>query len=85
MAVRARGRRQESQTARSYTDSARWLCKFLVGHEMPADVEGVNAPHIRAYLLGEEQRTSAVSTAHHFRNIRTSASLPSRGQHEAPA
>ena len=39
------------QTVRGYTDSVRWFCKFLVEHDMPADVEGVDAPHIRAYLL----------------------------------
>lgn len=58
------------KTVRSYTDSVRWLCKFLAEHDMPTDVEGVDAPHIRAYLLSEERRTSAVSAAHHFRNIR---------------
>jgi site-specific recombinase XerD len=58
------------RTVRSYTDSARWLCRFLVDQDMPADVEGVDAQHIRAYLLAEEQRTSAASAAVHFRNIR---------------
>ena len=52
---------------------------------MPADVEGVDAPHIRAYLLGEEQRTSAVSAAHHFRNIRVFFGwLASEGERENP-
>ena len=73
------------QTVRGYTDSVRWLCKFLVEHDMPADVEGVDAPHIRAYLLGEEQRTSAVSAAHHFRNIRVFFGwLASEGERENP-
>ncbi len=58
------------KTVRSYTDSVRWLCRFLAEQGMPTDVEGVDAPHIRAHLLSEEQRTSAVSAAHHFRNIR---------------
>jgi site-specific recombinase XerD len=52
---------------------------------MPADVEGVDAPHIRAYLLHEEQRTSAVSAAHHFRNIRVFFGwLASEGERENP-
>ena len=73
------------QTVRGYTDSVRWLCKFLVEHDMPADVEGVDAPHIRAYLLGEEQRTSAVSAAHHFRNVRVFFGwLASEGERENP-
>lgn len=37
---------------------------------MPADAEGVDAPHIRAFLLAEEKRTSAASAAVHFRNLR---------------
>jgi site-specific recombinase XerD len=73
------------QTVRSYTDSVRWLCKFLTEHDMPADVEGVDAPHIRAHLLSEEQRTSAVSAAHHFRNIRVFFGwLATEGERENP-
>lgn len=73
------------QTVRGYADSVRWLCKFLAEHDMPADVEGVDAPHIRAYLLGEEQRTSAVSAAHHFRNIRVFFGwLATEGERENP-
>ena len=37
---------------------------------MPADVEEVDAEHIRAFMLAEEQRTSAASAAVHFRNLR---------------
>ncbi len=76
---------KSSRTVRSYTDSVRWLCTFLASHDMPTDVEGVDAPHIRAYLLGEEQRTSAVSAAHHFRNIRVFFGwLASEGERENP-
>ena len=28
------------QTVRGYTDSVRWLCRFLAKNDMPADVEG---------------------------------------------
>jgi site-specific recombinase XerD len=73
------------KTIRAYTDSARGLCKFLAEHDMPADVEGVDAPHIRAYLLAEEQRTSAVSAAHQFRNIRVFFGwLATEGERENP-
>jgi site-specific recombinase XerD len=37
---------------------------------MPADVEGVDTQHLRAFLLSEEKRTSAVSAAVHYRNLR---------------
>ena len=37
---------------------------------MPADVEGIEAEHLRAFLLAEELRTSAASAAVHFRNLR---------------
>jgi Phage integrase, N-terminal SAM-like domain len=58
------------KTVRSYLDSVRALHKFLVAQGMPADAEGVDAPHLRAFLLAEERRTSAVSAAVHFRNLR---------------
>lgn len=58
------------KTTRSYTDSAKALCAYLAAQGMPADVEGVDAPHLRAFILSEEKRTSAVSAAVHFRNLR---------------
>src|SRR5215470_7834433 len=58
------------RTVRSYTDSVRALQKFLVAQGMTADVEEVDAGHLRAFLLSEEQRTSAASAAVHFRNLR---------------
>lgn len=58
------------RTVRSYLDSVRALHKFLTDQDMPSDVEGVGAQHVRAFLLSEEQRTSAVSAAVHFRNLR---------------
>jgi integrase/recombinase XerD len=58
------------RTVRSYLDSVRALHAFLVSHGMPSDVEGVEAEHIRAFLRSEERRTSAISAAVHFRNLR---------------
>jgi site-specific recombinase XerD len=58
------------KTVRSYTDSAKALCVFLATREMPTDVDSVDAEHLRAFLLSEEKRTSAVSAAVHFRNLR---------------
>jgi site-specific recombinase XerD len=61
---------KSKRTVRSYTDSVRALHAFLVAQNMPADVEGVDSEHIRAFLLAEERRTSPVSAAVHFRNLR---------------
>src|SRR5579863_1694596 len=58
------------RTVRSYLDSVRALHRFLVAQGMPADAEGVDAEHLRAFLLAEERRTSAASAAVHFRNLR---------------
>jgi integrase/recombinase XerD len=58
------------RTIRSYVDSVKAVHAFLVAEGMPADVESVDAEHLRAFLLAEERRTSAVSAAVHFRNLR---------------
>lgn len=58
------------KTVRSYIDSVKALHRFLVAEGMPADVEGVEPQHVRAFLLAEERRTSAASAAVHFRNLR---------------
>jgi site-specific recombinase XerD len=58
------------RTVRSYLDSVRALHAFLTAQDMPSDVECVEAEHLRAFLLAEEQRTSAASAAVHFRNLR---------------
>ena len=73
------------KTVRAYTDSSRSLSRFLAAQGMPIDVEGVDAPHIRAYLLSEEQRTSPVSAAHQSWNIRVFFGwLASEGERENP-
>ena len=58
------------RTVRSYLDTVRAFHAFLVAQGMPADVEGVDAKEIRAFILAEEKRTSAASAAVHFRNLR---------------
>ena len=73
------------RTVRSYTDSLRALYRFLVDQDMPADAEGADAPHIRAFLLAEEKRTSAASAAVHFRNLRVFFGwLAKEGERENP-
>lgn len=51
------------RTIRSYLDSVRALHAFLTAQGMPSDAEGVEAEHLRAFLLAEEQRTSPASAA----------------------
>jgi site-specific recombinase XerD len=76
---------KSSRTVRSCTDSARALCRFLVDQGMPASIEDVDASQIRAFLLAEEQRTSAASAAVHFRNIREFFGwLATEGERENP-
>jgi site-specific recombinase XerD len=58
------------RTVRSYTDSVRALHAFLIDQDMPSDVEGVDAPDVRAFLLHEQKRTSPTSAAVHYRNLR---------------
>src|SRR5690348_8319309 len=68
LALEAAGK--SPKTVRSYTDSVKALQAFLVAQGMTADVEEIDAEHLRAFLLAEERRTSAPSAAVHFRNLR---------------
>jgi site-specific recombinase XerD len=68
LALEAAGK--SPRTVRSYTDSVKALAAFLDAQGMPTGVEEVEADHLRAFLLSEERRTSAVSAAVHFRNLR---------------
>lgn len=52
--------------ARTGTQFAAWLHD----NSLPEDTEGIDAPHIRAFLAAEVERTSAVSAHQHFRNLR---------------
>jgi integrase/recombinase XerD len=74
------------KTIRSYTDSVKALCAFLVDQEMPADVEGVGAHESHAFLLAEERRTSPASAAVHYRNLRVFFGwLAKEGERSAPS
>jgi site-specific recombinase XerD len=68
LALEAAGK--SPKTVRSYLDSVKALQGFLAVQHMPTDVEEVDAEHIRAFILSEEQRTSAASAAVNFRNLR---------------
>lgn len=68
LALEAAGK--SPKTVRSYTDSVKALGAFLASQGMPTDIDGVSAEHLRAFLLSEERRTSPVSAAVHYRNLR---------------
>ena len=46
------------------------LIAWLSARGYPADVEGIDAPHLREFLAAETDRTSAVPAHQHFRNLR---------------
>ena len=58
------------RTITAYTGTAKRLAAWLAKQEHPADTEQVDAPHIRAWLKAEAERTSAVSALHQYRNVR---------------
>lgn len=58
------------KTIVSYLGSGQRLIAYLRDHRMPDDTEGIDAPHLRAFLKSEMDRTSAVSVAVHYRNLR---------------
>ncbi|MGW4469707.1 tyrosine-type recombinase/integrase [Nonomuraea sp. NPDC004354] len=59
-----------TKTLRSYTDSVKAFIAYLAEHDMPGDAEGVQAEHVRAFLVHERLRTSPASADCHFRNLR---------------
>jgi site-specific recombinase XerD len=58
------------RTVEAYRRTLTQFTGYLAEHGLPADTEGVDAPHIRAFLAAEAKRTSAVSAHQHFRNLR---------------
>lgn len=58
------------KTIRSYTDVARMFIAYLNEHQLPCDAEGVQAEHVRAFLVRERHRTSEASADVCFRNLR---------------
>lgn len=63
-------RKLSPKTAEVYLRTGRQLCAFLAANGLPADAEGVDAPHLRAFLSAEADRTSAISAHQHYRNLR---------------
>lgn len=66
---------------RTWTRFPQWLA----ASGLPADTEGVDAPHIRAFLAAETARTSAVSSHQHYRNLKVIFKwLAREGERQAP-
>jgi len=58
------------KTIVSYLASVKALADFLARNRLPDDTELVGAQAIRAFLVAEIERTSAVSAQVHYRNLR---------------
>jgi site-specific recombinase XerD len=58
------------KTREVYQRTGRQFTSWLERHGYPADTEQIDAPHIRAFLAAERERTSAVSAHQHYRNLR---------------
>lgn len=58
------------KTVLSYLGTAGRLVAYCKDHGLPDDTERIDAPHLRAFLLAETERTSPVSAAVHYRNLR---------------
>ena len=58
------------KTIVSYLGSVRSLVNYLDSHGLPTDSEAIEARHVRAFLLAELERTSAVTAQIHYRNLR---------------
>ena len=65
--------------------TGRQFAAYLQEHGLPTDTEGIDAPHIRAFLAAEADRTSAISAHQHYRNLRVLFKwLALEGEREAP-
>jgi site-specific recombinase XerD len=53
-----------------YMRTGRQLTDWLVRKERPQDADGIGSDDLRAFLLSEVKRTSAVSAHQHWRNLR---------------
>lgn len=58
------------RTLECYLRTGNQLAAWLEREGHPADADGIDAPHLRAFLAAETRRTSAVSAHQHYRNIR---------------
>jgi site-specific recombinase XerD len=59
-----------AKTLEAYARTGAQFTRYLADNGLPDDTEGIDAPHIRAFLAAETGRTSAVSANQHYRNLR---------------
>ena len=81
------GERDLSEKTRFvYMRTGQLFARYLAEHRLPDDTENVDAPHIRAFLAYEAERTSAISAHQHYRNLRVLFKwLAKEGEREAPS
>jgi site-specific recombinase XerD len=73
------------RTLEAYGRTGKQFTSWLAREGLPADTEGIDAPHIRAFLAAETERTSAVSSHQHYRNLRVLFKwLAREGERTAP-
>lgn len=73
------------KTLEIYRRTGRQFTEWLDREGLPADTEGTDAAHIRAFLAAETARTSAISAHQHYRNLRVLFRwLAREGEREAP-
>lgn len=58
------------KTLEAHRRTGTQFTRYLADNGLPGDTEGIDAPHIRAFLAAETKRTSAVSAHQHYRNLR---------------
>src|SRR5258708_1621601 len=63
------GRQLSPRTIEIHKRTITALAAYLKAEGFPDDTEGVDAPHLRAFLAYEAGRTSAISAHQHYRNL----------------
>lgn len=58
------------RTLEIYQRTGSQFTAWLEAEGLPGEVNLIDAPHIRAFLAAERERTSAVSAHQHYRNLR---------------
>jgi site-specific recombinase XerD len=78
-------RQLSANTLAVYLKTGRNFTRWLEAEGLPTDTEGVDAPHIRAFLAAEAERTSAISAHQDYRNLSVLFKwLAREGERQAP-
>ena len=79
------GRDVSPKTVEIYMRTGRQFTRWLTDNDQPTEVDAIGAPHIRAFLAAERERTSAISAHQHYRNLRVLLKwLAKEGERTAP-